>query len=75
MINIKESSRDNPVERLECDCGGQVFMAIHHDFIEGSCTKCGKTYCIRVGSNTMWNCCSEPVNGCGTTCRDKIYDK
>jgi hypothetical protein len=40
MIRITEGTRQNP-STLTCECGEKVYMAIHHDFIEGGCI-CGK---------------------------------
>jgi ribosomal protein S27AE len=65
MLIIKESSRKNPITELRCSCpgGGRIFMAMHKDFVEGSCHQCGKVYTIKTGSTTIWNCCCNPVNG------------
>jgi hypothetical protein len=75
MITITEGTRQNPSKML-CECGEKVNMAIHHDFMEGGCI-CGKIYCIPlaiVGAG-IWNCCSEPANGCGYNCKNKIHNK
>jgi hypothetical protein len=71
MIRITEGTRQNP-STLTCECGEKVYMAIHHDFIEGGCI-CGKTYCIPMQGAGLWNCCSEPENGCGFLCKNKIH--
>jgi hypothetical protein len=75
MINITEGTRNNP-SVMTCECGQVVNMAIHHDFIEGGCL-CGKFYCIPMVKSGVgiWNCCSEPENGCGYECKNKIHSK
>ena len=75
MIQITEGTRENPSSIL-CECGKKVNLAIHHDFIEGRCD-CGKNYCILMdwSKGGIWNCCSEPQNGCGFNCKNKIHSK
>lgn len=62
MIKIEESNRHNGGTNLICECGQQVYFAMHWDYIEGKC-KCGKGYAIKVQGN-IWNCCSGSENSC-----------
>jgi hypothetical protein len=66
MINVIESSRNNPTTFVCSKCGKPVYMCIHHDYIEGMC--CNITYAITLKSH-LWNCCSKPSNGCGFECK------
>lgn len=59
MIEISESTRENPAE-FKC-CGEKVAMHLHWDYLEGVCRICGKIYTIRTLGN-IWNCCMAPDN-------------
>lgn len=63
MAYLTESTREQGGTEIICACGEKLCFAIHWDFTESTCAKCGKRYAIKMGDN-FWNCCSGPVNSC-----------
>ncbi len=63
MLTIEESTRQNPAHFV-CDCGKEVTLCLHHDYLENACSYCGKHYAIKVGygAGQIWNCCCPPEN-------------
>jgi hypothetical protein len=64
MLTLQPSSREKPGQ-LACGCGGTTNFTIHHDYLEGYCTKCLTDYVVKIESTergAIWNCCSMPEN-------------
>jgi ribosomal protein L37AE/L43A len=61
MLIIPESTREQGGCDLICDCGEKVVLALHWDFAENTCPKCGRQYAVRTKDN-IWNCCCGPDN-------------
>ena len=59
MLKIKDSTRNEPTKAV-CDCGNEVVLTLHHDYLEGRCS-CHKEYHIKVGEG-VWNCCAKSEN-------------
>ena len=68
MLRVEEFDDNNPSQFICGECGSEVSMVIHRDYIAGYC--CGRGYSIPL-SPKVWNCCSSPENGCGYECERK----
>jgi len=42
MLQVFAGTRENS-SVVKCECGEKVYLAMHHDFIEGACS-CGEHY-------------------------------
>ncbi len=68
---LAPGDRNNPSKFVCSECGQEVPLTLHRDFLEGVC--CGGVYTVKEGYG-IWNCCSIGFNSPGGR-GDQIADE